>query len=224
MHKSKQMSLRSAWTHWKTEAPDLPPIDELYAESHPACFSRADACHAARDWPLRAVNEKAEHASSTLGECIAVGLQASLRHVPGHGFEIFRAAHVRPTAELVGLDLRVRVRACPSAYDVASGIIVYATVEEDAHGQACMVLRRRSTPVATLRLCELEVVRIGERMVALVPLLVGRASRSDIESCIENMGILSLQDDAVMGKFLALLVAGGLTPHTCQIREATLAA
>ena len=224
MLKSKQMSLRSAWTHWKTEAPDLPPIDELYAESHPACFSRADACHAARDWPLRSLKARAERSSCTLGDCIAASVQACLRHVPAHGFEIFRAAQSRPTVELAGLDLRLRVRACPSAYDVANGVIVYATMEEDAQGQLCLVLRRKATPVATLALCNLEVVRIGERMVALVPLLVGRASRSDIESCIENMGILSLQDDAVMGKFLALLVAGGLTPHTCQIREATLAA
>ena len=116
--------------HGRAVAPDLPPIDELNVELHPARLC-ADACNAARDWPLRAARARAERTSCTLGDCMAATLQACFRYVPAHGFEIFRAAPATPTVELVGLDVTLdvclRVRACPSAYDVANGIIVRAS-------------------------------------------------------------------------------------------------
>ena len=83
---------------------------------------------------------------------------------------------------------------------------------------ACLNLRRepglqqKSAPVASLQLCTLEVVRIGERMVALVPLLVGKVSSAEIEDCVEVMGFLSLEDDEAMDKLRGLLVAGGHRP------------
>jgi hypothetical protein len=156
------MPWRSAWAHKRCGAPELPPIDELIVESHPAYFSRApsretasrcrqtpehdmlnhrpmrDAKASSRrcqvgtpslstheasigrdlDWPLRAAEARALDTSLTLGDCISSSLQECLSHVPAHGFEIFRATHARPTVQSAGLNLRVRVRACPSASDV----------------------------------------------------------------------------------------------------------
>jgi hypothetical protein len=175
------------------------------------------------DWPLRAAEARALDTSLTLGDCISSSLQECLSHVPAHGFEIFRATHARPTVQPAGLNLRVRVRACPSASDVANGTRLHATIEDNDDGEACLVLRRKGTAVSSLTLREIEVVRIGERMVALVPLLVGRAPRWEINSCVENMGILALKDDEAMDKFRSLLVAGGLD-STIPECEAMIAA
>jgi len=68
-------------------------------------------------------------------------------------------------------------------------------------------------------LCQLEVVRIADRMVALVPLATGEMPRAVIEHDVSVMGILALDDDKAMDDFLALLVAAGLTPTDSNDNE-----
>ena len=62
-----------------------------------------------------------------------------------------------------------------------------------------------------MQLCQLEVVRIADRMVALVPLAAGELPRTVIEHDVRIMGILALEDSSAMDDFLALLVSWGLT-------------
>ena len=198
---------------------DLPPIDELNDEQHPVHCRRGDVCHPSHDWPRRATETRVARPGSTLGDCIAATLrdaQARLRYAPRHNFEVFRqqTPHVmrrrRPT--LGGR--AILVRACPSAHKTATGKVLYAFVGENDRGKLCLALRQAdSRDVAEMWLCQLEVVRIADRMVALVPLASGELPRAVIEHDVKIMGILLFDDNKAIDDFLALLVtAGGLTP------------
>ena len=196
----------------------LPPIDELHAEEHPARWTRGDACHPSHDWPLRAAEKRFARPESTLGDCIVATLrdaQTRLRSAPRHGFEVFRQRaprakrRRRPTLG----ERAICVRACASAHKTSKGKVLLASVGEDASGVMCLALRREDgRDVAEMWLCQLEVVRIADRMVALVPLVTGELPRAVIEHDVKIMGILALEDNQAMEDFLALLVAAGLTP------------
>jgi hypothetical protein len=196
---------------------DLPPIDELNAEAHPVDFRRGDACHPCHDWPLRAAEARAARPASTLGDCIAATLrdaQARLRYSPRHDFEVFRqrAPRARRRRRRRPEERAICVRACPSAHKIAQGKVLYASVGEDDSGVLCLALRREdSRDVASMWLCQLEVVRIADRMVAMVPCAAGKLPRAVIEHDVKIMGILALEDSSAMDDFLALLVSGGLT-------------
>ena len=215
-HRSRSPALRIA-------APDdLPPLDELRAEAHPAHCRRGDVCHPSHDWPLLAAEARAACPASTLGECIAATLrdaQARLRFAPRHNFEVFRLRVPRvrrrrkPAARLPMGERGICVRACPSAHKTAQGKVLYASIGEDASGRWCLALRLSdSRDVAEMQLCQLEVVRIANRIVVLVPLAAGDLPRTVIEHDVRVMGILALDDNKTMDDFLALLVAAGLAP------------
>jgi hypothetical protein len=208
---------------------DLPPIDELHVEEHPVRCRRGDVCHPSHDWPLRAAEARAASPASTLGECIAATLrdaQARLRFVPRHNFEVFRLRSPRvkrrrkPAARLKLGERGTCVRACPSAHKPAKGKVLYASVGEDASGHWSLALcRSDSRDVAEMWLCQLEVVRIADRMVALVPLAAGELPRAVIEHDVKIMGILAFDDNKAMDDFLALLVAAGLAPTDSNDNE-----
>jgi len=216
-HHSRSPALRIA-------APDdLPPLDELRAEAHPAHCRRGDVCHPSHDWPLLAAEARAACPASTLGECIAATLrdaQARLRYAPRHDFEVFRQRtpcvkkrQRKPAARLQPGERGICVRACPSAHRTAEGKVLYASIGEDASGRWCLALRLSdSRDVAEMQLCQLEVVRIANRIVVLVPLAAGDLPRTVIEHDVRVMGILALDDNKTMDDFLALLVAAGLAP------------
>jgi len=201
---------------------DLPPIDELHAEAHPVHFRRGDVCHFSHEWPLRAAEARAARPASTLGDCIAATLrdaQARLRFAPRHNFEVFRLRVPRvrrrrkPAARLPMGERGICVRACPSAHKTAQGKVLYASIGEDASGHWSLALSLSdSRDVAELWLCQLEVVRIADRMVALVPLAAGELPRAVIERDVKIMGILAFDDNKAMDDFLALLIAAGLAP------------
>ena len=201
---------------------DLPPIDELHAEAHSVRCRRGDVCHFSHDWPLRAAEARAARPASTLGDCIAATLrdaQARLRFAPRHNFEVFRLLVPRirrrrkPAARLQMGERGICVRACPSAHKPAQGKVLYASIGEDASGHWSLALRQSdSRDVAEMWLCQLEVVRIADRMVALVPLAAGELPRAVIERDVKIMGILAFDDNKAMDDFLALLIAAGLAP------------
>ena len=98
--------------------------------------------------------------------------------------------------------------------------MLYASVGENDSGVMCLALRRSdSRDVAEMWLCQLEVVRIADRMVALVPLAAGELPRAVIEHDVSVMGILALDDNKAMDDFLALLIASGLTPTDSNDNE-----
>jgi len=208
---------------------DLPPLDELHAEAHPRQCRRGDVCHPSHDWPLRAAEARAAHPASTLGDCIAATLrdaQACLRYEPRHDFEVFRQRaprgkrQHRRAARLQPGEHGICVHACPSAHQTTKGKVLYASVGENDSGVMCLALRRSdSRDVAEMWLCQLEVVRIADRMVALVPLAAGELPRAVIEHDVSVMGILALDDNKAMDDFLALLIAAGLTPTDSNDNE-----
>jgi hypothetical protein len=194
---------------------DLPPIDELHVEAHPARCRRGDVCHPSHDWPLRAATARAVCPESTLGECIAATLrdaQARLRYAPRHDFEVFRQRAPRMlAARLQPGERSVLVRACRSAHMTAEGKALFVSVGKDVSGHWCLALRQSdSRAVAEPRLCQLEVVRIADRMVALVPLAPGELPREVIEHDVKIMGILAFDDDKAMEDFFLILVEAGL--------------
>ena len=201
---------------------DLAPIDELHAEAHPARCRRGDVCHPSHDWPLRAAEARAARPASTLGDCIAATLrdaQARLRYAHRHNFEVFRLRtphHKRAAPRRPG-ERGICVRICQSTHKPAHDEALYASIGEDARGICCLMLRRSdSRDVAEMWLCQLEVVRIADRMVALVPLASGELPISVIERDAKGMGIIALDDNKSMDDFLALLVAAGLRPTDCS--------
>ena len=89
--------------------------------------------------------------------------------------------------------------------DCTNSMAAFAAVEKDSNEDMCLVLRDRSTVLATLTLYDLEVLDLADRMVALVPLLPGPAKLS-----MDDVGFLAFEDDARMDEFWTLLAAGGI--------------
>ena len=208
---AKQANKCQRWRDFSPERPSLPPIDELNVETY--------ACSRAREQRPRSARPEclAGHAEGKFGMHVIQHVASSFkdRLAP-------RSSWIEPwltsavaffQSPLQTMGVRQRVAHVPVSVcisvdeepDCTNSMAAFAAVEKDSNQNMCLVLRDKSSVLATLTLYDLEVLDLAGRMVALVPLLQGPAKLS-----MDDVGFLAFEDDARMDEFWTLLAAGGI--------------
>jgi hypothetical protein len=159
---------------------------------------------------IQAAEARAKTTSRSLGECMGNMLKADLlRFSPGA-----RSFHAART--------RLRARVCLSAHetpDSTNSLAFLVGIEIDGAGQVCLSLREGCRKPHLARkarsldhsfaedvpLCGLELLRIGEHSFVMIPLMLGKLSKADICSTIEDLTTLVLEDEAQTNQFLSML-------------------